>query len=600
MISKGKADESLRKGKGVLQGTAGLVLEGIAHKDVSMRSRADEVNAISKSPEVGKGKANNKGIGKAFGQAYSPVAKKGSGRWKGIAEPAGLSKGELEKDSELPDLREMNQDSVISISSPDRTRIDAREVFDELFVNTVVKIADAEHSNALLHTAEEAFQNKSSIESTSTSDGGTDIDVLTHQEEPEESDIEVGTEQQFQEKYAVGKVLGEGEFGIVRECTDRKSGEVFAVKEVPHLAMIAVATAIEELDKILQAESDMRECGYTEETLLALQQMQKDLKLKDVEFLPEKKSSIFLDREVDAQAKNIMKTVFDKSYEVNAEGFSLRVLKLNAEEFRLVRHLDHPHIVKTFALYQSQKMSRFVMEKMGGGELFSFVEKRGGLDVVEALTATAAILDALTYMHEEHRVVHADVKAENIFLLSPDNLNDVKLGDFGMVQQAEKIASEGNKKVCESYKPGVFQLNGGTLGYTAPEVLFKSLVVSEEYNYRPQGSGYNAKCDVWSVGILLYAMLRGELPFNFNRATNEEIAKVSKRLLDKRETQNYTQGREFSRDWRLNYFFKNMLTRERQRFTAREGRDAIREKLKTWKDVEAPQFGMRPCTAPVF
>lgn len=443
------------------------------------------------------------------------------------------------------------------------------------------------------------------------------VDVA-NEEEPEDSlktkpNIDIGTENEFHAKYAVGKVLGEGEFGVVRLCTDRQSGEAFAAKEVPQLPMIAVATAIEKLDEILQAESQGQ---YTDVTLLALKQMQNDLNAKvKMEFLPEKNSSIFLDREVDTEAKRIMKKVLDESYEVNEAGFSLRIRKCNAEEFRLVRELDHPHIVKTFALYQSPEMSHFVLEKMDGGELFGLVKKRGSLDVVEALTLTAAVLDALTYMHEEHRIVHGDVNAENIFLPSTGNLEDAKLGDFGMMQQAEKTASDwtiqitnGNKTTCESYKPGVFHLKGGTPGYIAPEVLFSSSAISEEYSYRPQGSGCNAKCDVWSVGVLFYVLLKGELPFNFSRVTIEDIAKSTKRLLDKRDTHMYTPGREFTADGRLSYFFKSMLTRERQRFTAREGRDAISEKLKTWKEDEerrknspffATQFGMRPCTSPI-
>merc|ERR1719191_1469392 len=110
-----------------------------------------------------------------------------------------------------------------------------------------------------------------------------------------------------------------------------------------------------------------------------------------------------------------MKKVFHESCEVDAEGFNTRARKRNAEEFRLVRQLDHPHIVKTFNLYQSAELSHFVLENMGGGDLYSLVEKRGSLDVVEALTVTAAILDALICMHEEHLLVHADVKTENVF-----------------------------------------------------------------------------------------------------------------------------------------------------------------------------------------
>lgn len=124
-----------------------------------------------------------------------------------------------------------------------------------------------------------------------------------------------------------------------------------------------------------------------------------------------------------------------------------------------------------------------VMEYMAGGDLYTLLERKGKVRESEARCFFQQIVAGLAHCHSLN-ICHRDIKLENLLL---DSDNNVKLCDFGFA----RMCSDGNfcKTMC------------GTPNYCAPEVL-----AHENY--------YGAAADVWSLGIVLYALLVGSLPFD--------------------------------------------------------------------------------------
>jgi serine/threonine protein kinase len=152
-------------------------------------------------------------------------------------------------------------------------------------------------------------------------------------------------------------------------------------------------------------------------------------------------------------------------------------------EIAVLKLVNHPNIICMEGLYESKQHIYIVMEMLKGGELFERIVGRPRFSELEAAKIIRPLLESVAYLHDLG-IVHRDLKPENI--LCGAELDDLKIADFGlskMVLPKEKMDS-----AC------------GTLSYVAPEVLTMQ--------------GYGKEADLWSVGVIMFLLLCGKLPFD--------------------------------------------------------------------------------------
>lgn len=159
-------------------------------------------------------------------------------------------------------------------------------------------------------------------------------------------------------------------------------------------------------------------------------------------------------------------------------------LKDEIENLKKVR--EGPNIVQLYEVFEQEKYCYLVCELMPGGELFDRIIEKKTFTEKEARSACRCVLEALEYMHS-NRVAHRDLKPENLLLANQKELLPVKLADFGFAKSVTK--KNGCRTLC------------GTPGYLAPEIL-------------ERWPAYDVKCDIWSVGVILFLLLGGYLPFD--------------------------------------------------------------------------------------
>ena len=162
-------------------------------------------------------------------------------------------------------------------------------------------------------------------------------------------------------------------------------------------------------------------------------------------------------------------------------------------EARAASRIGHPHIVDVTDSGATPDGSvYFVMEYLEGVDLGTVLEREGALEIVRALAIATQICRALTAAHAAG-IIHRDLKPENIFLITRDGTSDfVKVLDFGIAKSTE--AERARAKRLTS--PGVTM---GTPEYMAPE--------------QAAGRPADERCDVYSVGAILYEILTGKPPY---------------------------------------------------------------------------------------
>merc|ERR1712004_113228 len=162
---------------------------------------------------------------------------------------------------------------------------------------------------------------------------------------------------------------------------------------------------------------------------------------------------------------------------------SLDVVGKIRREIQNLKLFRHPHIIKLYQVISTPTDIFMVMEYVSGGELFDYIVKHGKLTEDKARRFFQQIMSGVEYCHR-HNVVHRDLKPENLLL--DQNLN-VKIADFGL----SNMMTDGE----------FLRTSCGSPNYAAPEVISGKLYAGPEV-------------DIWSCGVILYALLCGTLPFD--------------------------------------------------------------------------------------
>ncbi|XP_069680653.1 serine/threonine-protein kinase SIK2-like [Periplaneta americana] len=152
-------------------------------------------------------------------------------------------------------------------------------------------------------------------------------------------------------------------------------------------------------------------------------------------------------------------------------------------EVDIMKQLDHPHIIKLYQVMETKNMIYIVSEYASQGEIFDYIARYGRMTESAARRKFWQILSAVEYCHNR-RVVHRDLKAENLLM---DGHMNIKIADFGF---------------SNYYTPGEQLATWcGSPPYAAPEVF--------------EGKKYTGpEIDVWSLGVVLYVLVCGALPFD--------------------------------------------------------------------------------------
>ncbi len=165
-------------------------------------------------------------------------------------------------------------------------------------------------------------------------------------------------------------------------------------------------------------------------------------------------------------------------------------------ESRAIALLNHPNIVKIFDVCNSPSLQYIVMEFIDGISLKDYIEQQRTVRVKEAVHFTTQILRALMQAHARG-IVHRDIKPQNIMLLSN---GQIKVTDFGIARLSSSRTSTITDKAI------------GSVHYIAPE--------------QARGANTDARADLYSVGVMLYEMLTGKLPFEASSAVSVAVMQL--------------------------------------------------------------------------
>ncbi len=155
-------------------------------------------------------------------------------------------------------------------------------------------------------------------------------------------------------------------------------------------------------------------------------------------------------------------------------------------EINLMKSLKHNSIVKILETIETQNYILIIMENISGGDLLTYVKKRTKLNEKTSKFIFKQLITSIKYIHSKN-IIHRDIKLDNILI---DLNNNIKLCDFGV----GKYYNNNNDKFSDQC---------GTPAYIAPEILCNNF-----YSGPP--------VDIWSSGVVLYAMLSGTVPFKGN------------------------------------------------------------------------------------
>ncbi|MFR3791766.1 MAG: Stk1 family PASTA domain-containing Ser/Thr kinase [Blautia massiliensis (ex Durand et al. 2017)] len=167
-------------------------------------------------------------------------------------------------------------------------------------------------------------------------------------------------------------------------------------------------------------------------------------------------------------------------------------------ESKAISILDHPNIVKVYDVSVTDRLQYIVMEYVDGITLKEYLKQRGGaLTWKETVHFATQVLRALQHAHSKG-IIHRDVKPQNIMLLADGS---IKMMDFGIARFSRAQSQTVSDKAI------------GSVHYISPE--------------QAKGDKTDARTDIYSVGVMLYEMLSGKLPFDGDGAVSIAIMQIS-------------------------------------------------------------------------
>ena len=186
---------------------------------------------------------------------------------------------------------------------------------------------------------------------------------------------------------------------------------------------------------------------------------------------------------------------------INKIGESLNYIEKKKEEMSILKKLNHPNIVKFYGLIETNNQLLIKMEYIKYGTLKHWIKNKENISEEEASIILGKILSAVEYLHSK-QICHRDIKPENIMISKKNDLNSIKIIDFGLSNK------NFNNLINNDYS--------GTYIYMAPELIEKKL--------------YFISVDIWSIGILMFILLnKGKHPFYKKGDNAKKIAeKINK------------------------------------------------------------------------
>lgn len=166
------------------------------------------------------------------------------------------------------------------------------------------------------------------------------------------------------------------------------------------------------------------------------------------------------------------------------DSMNLSRYKLLKQEVEIYLSVDHPNIARLIDVYEWDEGIALIMEYCSGGELQQRWETEA-YEEQDVIEATKQMLYAVNYLHA-HNICHRDLKLENFLYESPNKNASLKLIDFGL-----SIALDDEEMTMKS--------SVGTLLYCSPDVI--------------SGKAYTSKCDLWSLGVIVFMLLSGRPPY---------------------------------------------------------------------------------------
>ena len=206
--------------------------------------------------------------------------------------------------------------------------------------------------------------------------------------------------------------------------------------------------------------------------------------------------------------------VYEAKQKRSGRDFAIKVIKKNddmnddesmATELEILKNVHHRYILCCHELFETPQCIWVVMEIIRGGELLEVLIQGGVYTERDAARVMKQAFLAVSYLHSMG-IVHRDLKLQNMLLTEKERTSDLKICDFGLSAQIQKDNLDwGDKDEVKKYH-GLSD-KWGTPQYFAPEMLWKA---------------YGPQVDLWALGVVLFQLLVGRLPFN-SQTSNQDL-----------------------------------------------------------------------------